>query len=104
MNRSKYLQESYVNRAHNDWVESWLEGGLASAAVVAALVACYLFLAYRSWRTANPNLRQVAYARAGSICVGLLLVHSVVDYPLRTTALIGHGRHQLRLYATGSHR
>ena len=26
-------------------------------------------------------------ARAGSVSIGLLLVHSVVDYPLRTTAL-----------------
>ena len=81
------LQESYINRAHNDWVEAWLEGGVANAVVVATLLACYLFLAYRSWRTANPNLRQVAYARAGSVSIGLLLVHSVVDYPLRTTAL-----------------
>ena len=53
----KYLHETYVNRAHNDWLEAWLEGGLASAAVICALVACYLFLAYRSWRTANPNLQ-----------------------------------------------
>ena len=82
------LQASYVNRAHNDWVESWLEGGLASAAVVCALVACYVFLAYRSWRTADQNSRFVAYGRAGSICVGLLLAHSIVDYPLRTTALM----------------
>jgi O-antigen ligase len=83
-----YLQESYVNRAHNDWMESWLEGGLASAAVVCALVACYVFLAYRSWCAADPNSRFVAYGRAGSICVGLLLAHSIVDYPLRTTALM----------------
>lgn len=82
------LQEAYVNRAHNDWMESWLEGGLASAAVVCALVACYVFLAYQSWRTADPNSRFVAYGRAGSICVGLLLAHSIVDYPLRTTALM----------------
>jgi hypothetical protein len=82
------LQETYVNRAHNDWLESWLEGGLASAAVVCALVACYVFLAYRSWRTAEPKSRFVTYGRAGSICVGLLLVHSIVDYPLRTTALM----------------
>src|SRR5262249_12099617 len=67
----EYLQESYVNRAHNDWLEAWLEGGLASAAVVCVLVACYLFLTYRNWRTGNPNLRQVLYGRAGSICVGL---------------------------------
>ena len=83
----EYLMEAYVNRAHNDWLETWLEGGLASAAVVCALVACYLFLAYQSWRTANPNFL-VAYARAGSICVGLLLIHSILDYPLRTTALM----------------
>src|SRR5262249_25707725 len=83
----EYLMEAYVNRAHNDWLETWLEGGLASAAVVCALVACYLFLAYKSWRTANPNFL-VAYARAGSICVGLLLIHSILDYPLRTTALM----------------
>ena len=82
------LQETYVNRAHNDWVESWLEGGLASAAVVCVLVACYVFLAYRSWRAADPQSRFVAYGRAGSICVGLLLAHSIVDYPLRTTALM----------------
>jgi O-antigen ligase len=84
----EYLQERYVNRAHNDWLESWLEGGLASAAVVSALVACYLVLTYRSWRMANPNFRDVAYARAGSMCVGLLLAYSILDYPLRTTALM----------------
>jgi O-antigen ligase len=84
----EYLQETYINRAHNDWLEWWLEGGVASAAVVCALVACYLFLAYRSWRTANPHLRLVAYGRAGSICVALLLIHSILDYPLRTTALM----------------
>jgi O-antigen ligase len=81
------LYRSFIS-AHNDWMESWLEGGLASAAVVCALVACYVFLAYRSWRTADPNSRLVAYGRAGSICVGLLLAHSIVDYPLRTTALM----------------
>jgi O-antigen ligase len=83
----EYLQETYVNRAHSDWVESWLEGGLLSAVVVCALLACYLLFAYRSWRT-NPNSALTAYARAGSICVGLLLVHSLVDYPLRTTAVM----------------
>jgi O-antigen ligase len=84
----EYLLEAYVNRAHDDWLETWLEGGLASAAVVCVLVACYLYLAYQSWRTANPNLHLVAYARAGSICVALLLIHSLLDYPLRTTALM----------------
>ena len=94
------LQEVYINRAHNDWVESWLEGGLVSAAVISVLVASYLFLAYRSWRTAHPNLRLVAYGRAGSICVGLLLMHSVIRLSAADDSAHGHGRHQLRLYAT----
>src|SRR5262249_15747680 len=84
----EYLMEAYVNRAHNDWLDTWLERALLSAVVVCALVACYLFLAYQSWRTANPNSHLVAYARAGSICVALLLIHSILDYPLRTTALM----------------
>jgi O-antigen ligase len=82
-----YLAETYVNRAHNDWLEAWLEGGVASAAVICALLGCYVFLAYRSWRPADPNARLVAYARAGSVCIALLMVHSLLDYPLRTTAL-----------------
>ena len=82
-----YLAETYVNRAHNDWLEAWLEGGVASALVICALLSCYVFLAYRSWRQADPNARLVAYARAGSVCIALLAVHSLLDYPLRTTAL-----------------
>ena len=81
------LAETYVNRAHNDWLEAWLEGGVASAAVICALLSCFVFLAYRSWRPADPNARLVAYARAGSVCAALLAVHSLLDYPLRTTAL-----------------
>jgi O-antigen ligase len=83
------LAETYVNRAHNDWLEAWLEGGVASAVVICALLSCYVLLAYRIWRPADPNpsARLVAYARAGSVCVALLLVHSLLDYPLRTTAL-----------------
>ena len=81
------LAETYVNRAHNDWLEAWLEGGVASAAVICALLSCFVFLAYRSWRPADPSARLVAYARAGSVCAALLAVHSLLDYPLRTTAL-----------------
>src|SRR6185436_19772674 len=66
----EYLAEAYVNRAHNDWLEAWLEGGLITAMAVCVLVSCYLFLAYRSWRASNPTFL-VAYARAGSICIGL---------------------------------
>ena len=97
----EYLQEAYVNRAHNDWLETWLEGGLASAAVVCALVACYLFLAYQSWRTANPNLS--GCIRAGRIDLRRAFVNPF-DTRLSVTddSAHGDGRHQLRLYAASS--
>jgi hypothetical protein len=81
------LQETYVNRAHNDWVEAWLEGGAASAVVICALLTCFILLARRSWRLDGKGRLVVGYARAGSICIALLLVHSIFDYPLRTAAL-----------------
>src|SRR5262249_62034862 len=65
-----------------------LEGVFTSPALFCALVPCSVFLPYRSWPPADPKSRFVAYGRAGSISLGLLLVHSIVDYPLRTTAVM----------------
>lgn len=81
---------SFVNRAHNDFLELWLETGLLG------LVGMFLFLAWfaragvRVWRRGLPGARHednlLGYAAA--LVLLLLLAHSAVDYPLRTTALL----------------
>jgi O-antigen ligase len=83
------LSDSYMNRAHDDWLESLLEGGLLSVAAILAFLLWFIPSTVRAWRKDAPgsDASDQTLARAGSIVVFLLMLHSVVDYPLRTTAL-----------------
>ena len=82
--------EIFVNRAHNDFLELWLETG------VAGLIASLLFLIWlvcimlRIWRRGMPGgaYKDNLLASAATLILVLLLAHSTVDYPLRTTALM----------------
>lgn len=79
----------YVNRAHNDLLELWLEAGLASVAVMLAFLAWFVAVSVRIWRERNNDPLDLALMleRASTIAIALLALHSLVDYPLRTTAL-----------------
>lgn len=70
------IQAVYANQAHNDFLQILLETGAAGA----ALMAGFLVLAVRGM--AGSKLAQAAF-----IGVSALLLHSVVDYPLRTAAV-----------------
>jgi hypothetical protein len=74
----------FLNHAHNDWAELWVEFGILLLPVAAAFLwwlARGLAGLWRQGGKAHP----VQYA-AGVVIV-LLLLHSLVDYPLRTTAM-----------------
>jgi O-antigen ligase len=83
------VMDRYINHAHNDWFELWLTGG----APAIALMLCFFFwfagCATAVWRRGPPEASalDLALARAASIVVVLLLLHSTVDYPLRTAAV-----------------
>jgi hypothetical protein len=79
------LIPEFVNRAHDDLLEILLEGGLASLALLLGFVV-WLCLSTRRALVGDMEVdgRQ---ARAGVIVMWLLLLHSLVDYPLRTIAL-----------------
>jgi len=80
------LTGDYINHAHDDWAELWLEGGVAMAAVTGAFLTWFAIAARRAWGSAMGRIGG-SFARAGAIVVGLLMVHSTVDYPLRTGAM-----------------
>jgi O-antigen ligase len=89
--RNADLIVTYVNHAHDDWLELWLEGGWPILAVIACGLAWLVRATVRAWRTPDTGESYAtidrALPRAASIGLVLLLAHSVVDYPLRTTAL-----------------
>ena len=77
-----------ANHAHNDYIELWLE--MRWLFLIAALVACTAFLwqGVKIWfRSTGLEDESVLLARSAWIGILLLLLHSAVDYPLRTTAL-----------------
>ncbi len=81
---------SYANHAHNDFLELFLETGFIGVAAIVIFLVWLRSSAVAVWkRTAQPlGLIDRSLARAASIVIILLLVHSFVDYPLRTNALM----------------
>ncbi len=78
------VQAEYFNHAHNEYAQWWLESGVLGLVSLLA-VACLLLACY-------PRRSQVAGDRGVAVaawlgCV-LVLLHSLVDYPLRTPALM----------------
>lgn len=78
------VSDAYVNHAHDDWLEFLLEGGTPAAAVLGTFVIWWARQAFFAWRDGGVRAR---FARAASVASGLLMLHSIVDYPLRTPAL-----------------
>jgi hypothetical protein len=69
-----YDDGTYVNRAHNDWLQFAVEGGLPFAALMAALFF---------W-SVRPAIRSVW--GVGVIAIG---IHAVVDYPFARFGVCG---------------
>jgi O-Antigen ligase len=85
------LASTYVNHAHDDWLELWLDGGVPALALAGAFLLWFARSTLRVWLARVPLRMPVAsadFARAGSVVILLLLLHSIVDYPLRTTTLM----------------
>lgn len=71
----------YVNHAHNDVIELLVEGGVPALLLLAAFLWWWTIGAREAWRTGSQ------VGRAASIASAAVLAHSLVDYPLRTTAI-----------------
>lgn len=76
---------TYVNHAHNDYLEIALEMGVAGCILLAAALAWLALLTRGALRQGPGEAGQLA--RSGAVVIWLLLLHSLVDYPLRTEAL-----------------
>ena len=78
------IDETFPNRAHNDYLEFALESGLAGVIVLLFAAFVVTRLAMRAWRLHPAQRPTVLFALGILMVIGL---HSLVDYPLRTMAL-----------------
>jgi hypothetical protein len=83
------LGNRYVNHAHNDWLELWLTGGAPAIMLAVGFLAWLAASAFRLWSRDQPEapVLDLVLAQAAPIVIVLLLLHSALDYPLRTAAL-----------------
>lgn len=81
----------YANRAHNDFLELWLEAGIVGLIAMAGFLIWLLWASWRAWRRGLPGAehRDNLLACAAAFALVLLLAHSTLDYALRTAALMG---------------
>jgi O-antigen ligase len=86
--RPEALSNAFVNRAHNDWLELVLEAGLPAILLMLAFCAWFGMSVWRAWRghASEETRLDVKLVRAATLSIAVLLLHSIVDYPLRTIA------------------
>lgn len=79
------LSPLYLNHAHNEYLEVWLEAGWLGVALIMAFAVWWGRRSWQAWRDSRSPDRHMQRAASGAIL--LLMLHSAVDYPLRTAAL-----------------
>lgn len=77
------IGRTYVNHAHNDYLELCIEAGLLGVGLIIVFLAWYLPAAWSAWF----SKRNDRFHEAAALMIGILLLHSLVDYPLRTAAM-----------------
>lgn len=82
------LDSTYLNRAHNDWVEIAVTFGLAGIMLLAAAVAVFSVRMYRLWRHSDGRASAIVYGRMAGVAIGIFGISSISDYPLRTPTLM----------------
>lgn len=81
------LKPSYLNHAHNDWLEWLLETGLPGVLLALAALIGWAVRSLRLLRMPRGNGGGVGLALAGAVIILLLGLASIVDYPVRVPAV-----------------
>ena len=83
------LGGAYLNRLHNDWLETALTLGVPGILLMLGAVGYYVIHSFQLWARMDGSRPSVTVGRMASIIIAILAVASFSDYPLRTPALMG---------------
>lgn len=79
------VSSTYVIHVHNDYIEILLEAGISGVLLILGFLVWWARRTLKLWGREGEKKH---FARAATIATGAMLAHSVVDYPLRTAALM----------------
>lgn len=78
---------TYLNHAHNDWLETALTFGILGVILQLAVLLYWLFGSVRILQHGENNSKSMIFGRMASAVMAILGMASLFDYPLRTPAL-----------------
>jgi len=82
------LNASYLNQAHNDWLQIVIDGGLFAVAFLAVAVIQYVRrIASIVAARATRSFEQQVFLEVMGAAILVMALASIVDYPLRTPLL-----------------
>lgn len=79
------LGPSYFNLAHNDLLQTVLDGGLPGLLLLLAAIAWWGWRSFQVWTIGDEDCR---LSRLGSVILLLVMIASVIDYPARTPLIM----------------
>ena len=88
--RLEVVDATVPNRAHNDYLELMVEGGVFGWIVLATITAILTRQAWRRLRApdqTDPGQTGIAPTIFAVAALGIVALHSLVDYPLRSLSL-----------------
>ena len=77
------VTDVFANHAHNDYLEVLMTGGIPALALLVAFAAWWLRASLLVWRAATRD----AFSEAATVVTAIVILHEVVDYPIRTAAI-----------------
>ena len=81
---AEFVNAVFANHAHNDALEFVLEGGIPGVLLLLAFLIWFIMRVAAVWLIER---RRDPLAQGASIAALIVLLHSLVDYPLRTGAI-----------------
>ena len=85
------LNGAYLNRLHNDWLETAMTFGVAGTSIMLTGAVYCLRRLFVLWVHMDGQRSAVALGRMASIIIAILGIASISDYPMRTPAMAGFG-------------
>jgi O-antigen ligase len=84
----KLLDSTYLNHAHNDWLEIAVTFGVPGLLLLAIALIFYVRRTFVLWRRRDGKRRSVMFARMAGIAMVIIAAASFADYPLRTPTVM----------------